>query len=869
VVVRVGNDTVQRLNAAGDTFALQVRNPSDLTAAIGALRLARVDVLGLAARTRTAGAPGASAGAKGPAGQQSTGTGGGAGAGLGAAAPPTVSSVVNAPGGPLVLVENLAADAEVLAAIPDVIVRRLEKAGLEYATVEVPLRGGKLDVLDTTAHAVVLRLFPRPRGRATALPPDWLDIAGEWVTGDLSDDEIVRLRVLGVEFDVPASEVSAVVHECGLAKAWCDAVNGPLDDRVRIASVTFGRLPHLALAAGGPGVDHAGLVARFRLLQEIARELAADVAYGCIDFEPTFEGLALGLSPAGWQTQGGAPPNVIARELIDTHVPDAFPYQVLGPGHVASLGEIGFAYEALGDGRIEITLDEPESWLPDRPERDDVQAQGWDVLAACLVLESDLEAVLASDRRAGANGDVDLADDAAEDLPDSIPDLEGIVLERSAHPRRGTRLTLLELVSWLNHEAHSDAPPSVSPVLATFVRWLAAGFDNADRQALKTIAPRLIGTGPASPEEERARQWLAAEWLVHVQAPAWLRAAGLVEAADRLESLGRLSDHLELVRAVDILGTAITIASRRIDITASIVSDDERARGVPDEALVWEAWERVTETTGYVAASEAATFGAPAELTYATDLRVIECSRDQRARDELEAARQSVGQTAWTTALHAVADEAWEKGWRAADLAARELSGFTIRVEMGRVAKTVLSRRDAHDEDREAALELADQAARDSLTRAALAGGQFDDEHPWDAARNAARVSEGGKEWSVVSDEARRAIGESAWAQAMADARAVVTELLDNVQDVVARVVVAAVAREASSAAARGVALRASAVARAEGSEQPDAEAATHEALQRIAIGLQAAALVLLDRLIDVEVPAPTAAGAARAAGAS
>ena len=50
--MRVGRETVQRLGAAGDTFALQVRHPSDLGAAIGALKLARVDVLGLAARTR-------------------------------------------------------------------------------------------------------------------------------------------------------------------------------------------------------------------------------------------------------------------------------------------------------------------------------------------------------------------------------------------------------------------------------------------------------------------------------------------------------------------------------------------------------------------------------------------------------------------------------------------------------------------------------------------------------------------------------------------------------------------------------------------------------------------------------------------------
>src|SRR5205823_271820 len=178
------------------------------------------------------------------------------------------------------------------------------------------------------------------------------------------------------------------------AKAWCDAVNGTLNDRLRVASMTFGSLPHLALAAGGPQVDHAGLVNRFRLLQEAARELAADVAYACIDFEPTFEGLALGISPDGWQSQGGAPPNIVARELISDRVPDAFPYQVLGPEHVNRLGDVRFAHEALGDGHIEVSIDEPASWYPDAVERDDAQAVGWEILAPCLVRDDELSELL-------------------------------------------------------------------------------------------------------------------------------------------------------------------------------------------------------------------------------------------------------------------------------------------------------------------------------------------------------------------------------------------------------------------------------------------------------------------------------------------
>jgi hypothetical protein len=718
-----------------------------------------------------------------------------------------------------------------------------------------------LDRLDTTPHAVVLRLFPRNIGPATTLPADWVDIAGEWVTADLGDDDPVRMRILTIESEVPAREVPGVIHECGLAKVWCDAVNGDLADRVRTASLTYGRLPHLALGAGGHGLDSSALLARYDVLEDVARELAADVAYACIDFEPTLEGLALGLSPDGWEQVGGAPVNVIARHHLADRIPDVYPYQVLGPGHLERLGDVELPGEPVGEGRFEVVIDDPRAWLSNSPDRSDARTQGWELLRPLLVSADELSDLAAARPTELPVSDVDEEELALAAATAPAPELETVVLEGSAHNRRASRLTLLELTAWLAHEPHSDNPATVSPVLATYARWLAAGLDDESRQDLRLVAPRLIGTNTHDRAAERTRSWMAVEWLVRVQAPAWLRAAGLIEAGDRLAAIGSLTDDLELVRAVELLGTAIAIASRRIEVTASVV-DDGQLTAEPDDQIVWEAWEKVTESTGWVAASEAATYGAPAEVIYATDLRVIECSRSPKARGELEATRQSIGDSAWSTALHAIADEAWEQGWRAADTAARELSGFTIRVEMGRVAKTVLER-DATEELPEQALEQAERAARDSLTRAALRGGVPETgpdgsprEHPWEEARNAARVSEGGAAWSVVIDEARRAVGEDGWAQGMADARAVVTAMLAIAPDTVARIVVASVAREASSAAARGVAFRAAAVARANGGGDAEAAAAANEALERVAVELRAEARSLLEELIGVRIHA-------------
>ncbi|MBA2281272.1 MAG: hypothetical protein H0W25_08580, partial [Acidimicrobiia bacterium] len=448
---------------------------------------------------------------------------------------------------------------------------------------------------------------------------------------------------------------------------------------------------------------------------------------------------------------------------------------------------------------------------------------------------------------------------AAEPTPEGAPDLDTVLLRNGPSARRSTRLTPLELAAWFGREPHTDHPASVSPVLATFVRWWSAGVDDETRQRLKPYVPRLVGTAAGDDDEreeaEQARRWLAVDWLVRVQAVAWLRTAGLVEAAERLAQVGPLVDEQELARAVEVLGSAITIASRRIDITASIVGRDVGAD--IDERFAWDSWEAVSEPTAWIAASETATQGAPGEVAYATDLRVIDCSREPKARDELEQTGSTVGGTAWTTALHAFGDEAWEQAWRAADRAAREVAGLTIRVEMGRIAKTAMLRAPSNDELPEAALEVAEQAAREALVRAAIRGGtpDRDGEHPWDAARDAARSSAGGGAWSVVIDESRRAVGEEAWHQAMADARTVVDDLLAQAPDTVARVVAAAVAREACSGAARGVAYRAAAVSRAHGADDDGAEVAATESLARTGAELREGAFDLLEALIEPRTP--------------
>jgi hypothetical protein len=848
MAIRVAAGTADLICDYADGFVVEVTGASDVDAATRALARARPDIEALS--------PAAFADPDGP----------------------VVSQPVLGPEGPLVRVARLEVSDDLLSSIPDLVANRLEEEGVADAVVRAPEPGGRLDRLDTCPNAVVLRLFPPPTGEGGSLPAGWIDIAGEWVLGDLKPHDVVRLRLLAVEFDVQVADAPAVLHQASTAQAWCDIVNGDVDERVRTASITFGKAPHVALAAGGPACDSQALLARFDLLCEVAREYAGDVAFACIDIEATFDGIGLGLPNTGWRDQGGASPNLVAGRLCDELVPDAYPYQILGPGHLARLAPEGYdpadppVGEPIGDGKVELLIGEPVDWLPIYDAREPVLEEGWEVLAPLLADDRQV-ADLLGDRPAPRAAEPPLT--PAVELPTGgvLPALEDITLETLPHGRRGLRLTLLELAAWLGHEPHSDAPGSVSPVLATYARWFASALDDRRRQTLKDRARRLIGTArpvparlgsgpPALSADDAQRAWLATDWLIRVQAAAWLRLAGLTEAAARLETIGTTSNHLDLVRAVDVLGSAISIAGRRIDLTASIAGSERAEDSLLVEQAAWEAWERASEAGGWVAASEAASTGVPAELAYATDLRVIECARDAGVRDELEASRRSLGDVAWATALHQVADEAWTAGWDAAHPAVDALAVLPLRTATDRAVRAALNRAGADDDAREASLDAAEAAAKERLTRAALGSGSWQsDAHPWDAAYEAAATVPEGSLWAQVQEMVRGAVDEAAWSAGMAAARAAVDEVLRDAPDLVARSVGAAVAREASGTAARGVALRAAAVARAQGATPAEATEAAETALAPTVAELQDAAFALLDVLISVGAAEEAAAG--------
>jgi hypothetical protein len=115
-------------------------------------------------------------------------------------------------------------------------------------------------------------------------------------------------------------------------------------------------------------------------------------------------------------------------------------------------------------------------------------------------------------------------------------------LARGGHAASQQQACVMELAAYLANEPWSDAPACVSPVITAFlVSWNDA-LPDADRERLlKPLAWQVLGTKTTDADEE-TRAWMATDWLVRVQAPAWLRLAGLAEHAQALEALARISD---------------------------------------------------------------------------------------------------------------------------------------------------------------------------------------------------------------------------------------------------------------------------------------------------------------------------------------
>ena len=116
-------------------------------------------------------------------------------------------------------------------------------------------------------------------------------------------------------------------------------------------------------------------------------------------------------------------------------------------------------------------------------------------------------------------------------------------LSAGAHETKHEGACVMEAVSYVSGEPWSDTPACACPVLGAFMRDWNDDLPEADRdRLLRPLVRRLVGSR-STPEVEVRRSWLAMDWLVRTNAPAWLQLVpALVPHAAALTDLPPIVD---------------------------------------------------------------------------------------------------------------------------------------------------------------------------------------------------------------------------------------------------------------------------------------------------------------------------------------
>ena len=171
-------------------------------------------------------------------------------------------------------------------------------------------------------------------------------------------------------------------------------------------------------------------------------------------------------------------------------------------------------------------------------------------------------------------------------------------LDNGSH-KPGASMCAMEAAPYIAGEPWSDHPDCVCPVIAAFMRsWNDALPDSERTALLLPLIAKTIGTKGSDALAQR-RALMAADWLVRVNTPAWLRLAGLTVHADALAALPEITS-FALVPSI-----RGPIEAARIDAAAAWAAAGAAA-GAAARAAAWDAARAAARDAARAAARAAA-----------------------------------------------------------------------------------------------------------------------------------------------------------------------------------------------------------------------------------------------------------------------
>lgn len=316
---------------------------------------------------------------------------------------PMTTSVLPLADGPVLSVYAGWGDEERRQVIVDILSRRPAAEGVFGTLAVLDPAASFNEFPPTLGPGATLRLHPAPsadnraRGRRwnVPMPESWLDEVAAFVTADLGGDSAVAVGVTSMNVLLPAHTVTEVARHCrslgpeALDQASFAFLAGDPGGSFRAAYASFIGSHSLVLASGGTSDDER--LASFAELVKVAERLSADIAYASASFENPVR-----LGPLRSTDPNTAPPELI-EPVCDEVVIDAYPFQVLGPGHLARLGLRGQVLRrrgrTLNAGAVGVPLGPPGQWL-NHPAH--AQALARKLLAPCIQTGAEVRKLLQS-----------------------------------------------------------------------------------------------------------------------------------------------------------------------------------------------------------------------------------------------------------------------------------------------------------------------------------------------------------------------------------------------------------------------------------------------------------------------------------------
>lgn len=252
------------------------------------------------------------------------------------------------------------------AQIPDILARHLDQDGITEAEISTASQvGSRYDVPGSFTPVARAWLagpgLSRGSGIFPVLEPAIVDAGTRWLSDRLAPGAELRAILAGLDVPVAPEALDAVL--AGARRGGTYAMTAVATDFSSFAASTvFGEFlaTGISLSAAGASWTAAEVTAQMRAQREIIRSSAAGES----------------LAWAGVTAQPGG-------RFVFTANPGARDYRMVGPvwyqllsaDQLQRMGGQPPGATGLPGGRVEVTIGEPEQWLPGHPDRATVETE--------------------------------------------------------------------------------------------------------------------------------------------------------------------------------------------------------------------------------------------------------------------------------------------------------------------------------------------------------------------------------------------------------------------------------------------------------------------------------------------------------------